>query len=49
MFSRLRRGVEEFARALRAIGEPIQSLIADQISMAMLSTLLFKIPAPTSI
>ena len=35
--------VEEFARALRAIGEPIHSRTADQISMAKLLTLLFEV------
>ena len=35
--------VEEFARALRAIGEPIHSRTADQISMARLLTLLFEV------
>ncbi|MBB3973041.1 2-polyprenylphenol 6-hydroxylase [Hansschlegelia beijingensis] len=35
--------VDEFARALRAIGEPIYSRTADQISMARLLTLLFEV------
>ena len=35
--------VEDFAQALRAIGEPIYSRTADQISMAKLLTLLFEI------
>ncbi|GAC1328520.1 MAG: 2-polyprenylphenol 6-hydroxylase [Beijerinckiaceae bacterium] len=35
--------VENFAQALRAIGEPIHSRTADQISMAKLLTLLFEI------
>ncbi|MGA0533249.1 2-polyprenylphenol 6-hydroxylase [Hansschlegelia sp. KR7-227] len=35
--------VDEFARALRAIGEPIHSRTADQISMAKLLTLLFEV------
>jgi ubiquinone biosynthesis protein len=37
--------VEDFAQALRAIGEPIHSRTADQISMAKLLTLLFEITA----
>jgi ubiquinone biosynthesis protein len=37
--------VEDFAQAIRAIGEPIQSRTADQISMAKLLTLLFEITA----
>ena len=37
------QSVEEFARALRAIGEPIHSRTADQISMARLLTLLFEV------
>jgi len=37
--------VEDFAQALRAIGEPIHSRTADQISMAKLLTLLFDITA----
>jgi ubiquinone biosynthesis protein len=37
--------VEDFAQALRAIGEPIHSRPADQISMAKLLTLLFEITA----
>ena len=35
--------VEDFAQAIRAIGEPIHSRTADQISMAKLLTLLFEI------
>ena len=35
--------VETFAQAIRAIGEPIHSRTADQISMAKLFTLLFEI------
>ena len=35
--------VEDFAQALRAIGEPIHSRTADQISMAKVLTLLFEI------
>ena len=37
--------VEDFALALRAIGEPIHSRRADEISMAKLLTLLFEITA----
>ncbi|MGE3246380.1 MAG: 2-polyprenylphenol 6-hydroxylase [Beijerinckiaceae bacterium] len=37
--------VEDFAQAIRAIGEPIHSRTADQISMANLLTLLFEITA----
>jgi hypothetical protein len=37
--------VEDFAQALRAIGEPIHSRTADQISMAKLLTILFEITA----
>ncbi|HYC25102.1 MAG TPA: 2-polyprenylphenol 6-hydroxylase [Roseiarcus sp.] len=37
--------VEDFAQALRAIGEPIHSRTADQISMARLLTLLFEVTA----
>jgi ubiquinone biosynthesis protein len=37
--------VEDFAQAIRAIGEPIHSRTADQISMAKLLTLLFDITA----
>ncbi len=37
--------VEDFAQAIRAIGEPIRSRTADQISMAKLLTLLFEITA----
>ncbi len=35
--------VEDFAQAIRAIGEPIRTRTADQISMAKLLTLLFEI------
>ena len=35
--------VEDFAQAIRAIGEPIHSRTADQISMAKVLTLLFEI------
>jgi ubiquinone biosynthesis protein len=38
-------GVEEFAQAIRAVGEPIHSRTADQISMAKVLTLLFEITA----
>jgi ubiquinone biosynthesis protein len=37
--------VNDFAQAIRAIGEPIHSKTADQISMAKLLTLLFEITA----
>jgi ubiquinone biosynthesis protein len=37
--------VEDFAQALRAIGEPIHARPADQISMAKLLTLLFEVTA----
>ena len=37
--------VEDFAQAIRAIGEPIHSRTADQISMARLLTLLFDVTA----
>ncbi|HLH48663.1 MAG TPA: 2-polyprenylphenol 6-hydroxylase [Roseiarcus sp.] len=37
--------VEDFAQALRAIGEPIHSRTADQISMAKLLALLFEVTA----
>ncbi|MCC6949247.1 MAG: 2-polyprenylphenol 6-hydroxylase [Bradyrhizobiaceae bacterium] len=37
--------VEDFAQAIRAIGEPIHDRPADQISMAKLLTLLFEITA----
>ncbi len=37
--------VEDFAQAIRAVGEPIHSRTADQISMAKLLTLLFEITA----
>jgi ubiquinone biosynthesis protein len=37
--------VEDFAQAIRAIGEPIHNRTADQISMAKLLTLLFEITA----
>ena len=38
-----RHSVESFAQAIRAIGEPIHSRTADQISMAKLLTLLFEV------
>ncbi len=38
-----RHSVDDFAQAIRAIGEPIHSKTADQISMAKLLTLLFEI------
>ncbi len=37
--------VDDFAQAIRAIGEPIHSRTADQISMAKLLTLLFDVTA----
>jgi len=37
--------VEDFAQAMRAIGEPIHARPADQISMAKLLTLLFEVTA----
>ena len=37
--------IEDFAQAIRAIGEPIHSRTADQISMARLLTLLFEVTA----
>ncbi len=37
--------VEDFAQAVRAIGEPIHSRTAEQISMAKLLTLLFEVTA----
>ena len=37
--------VEDFAQAIRAIGEPIHSRTADQISMAKLLSLLFEVTA----
>jgi ubiquinone biosynthesis protein len=37
--------VEDFAQAIRAIGEPIHARTADQISMAKVLTLLFEITA----
>jgi ubiquinone biosynthesis protein len=37
--------VEDFAQAIRAVGEPIHSRRADEISMARLLTLLFEITA----
>ncbi len=37
--------VEDFAQAIRAIGEPIHARPADQISMARLLTLLFEVTA----
>ena len=39
----LRHSVEDFAQAIRAIGEPIHNRRADEISMARLLTLLFEI------
>ncbi|GGH06261.1 putative protein kinase UbiB [Alsobacter metallidurans] len=38
-----RHSVDDFAQAIRAIGEPIHDRTADQISMAKLLTLLFEI------
>jgi ubiquinone biosynthesis protein len=38
-----RHSVEDFAQALRAIGEPIHDRRADEISMARLLTLLFEV------
>ena len=38
-------GIDEFAQAIRAVGEPIHSRTADQISMAKVLTLLFEITA----
>jgi ubiquinone biosynthesis protein len=35
--------VEDFAQAIRAVGEPIHARTADQISMAKLLTLLFEV------
>ena len=40
-----RHSVEDFAQAIRAIGEPIHNRRADEISMARLLTLLFEITA----
>ena len=40
-----RHSIDDFAQAIRAIGEPIHSRTADQISMAKLLTLLFEITA----
>ena len=40
-----RHSIEDFAQALRAIGEPIHDRRADEISMAKLLTLLFEITA----
>ena len=40
-----RHRVEDFAQAIRAIGEPIHARRADEISMAKLLTLLFEITA----
>lgn len=40
-----RHSVEDFAQAIRAIGEPIHNRRADEISMAKLLTLLFEITA----
>jgi ubiquinone biosynthesis protein len=37
--------IDEFAQAIRAIGEPIHSRTADQISMAKLLSLLFEVTA----
>jgi ubiquinone biosynthesis protein len=37
--------VEDFAQAVRAIGEPIHARTADQLSMAKLLTLLFEVTA----
>jgi ubiquinone biosynthesis protein len=37
--------VEDFAQAIRAIGEPIRTRTSDQISMAKLLTLLFEVTA----
>jgi ubiquinone biosynthesis protein len=37
--------VEDFAQAIRAVGEPIHARTADQISMAKLLTLLFEVTA----
>src|SRR5208282_2136981 len=37
--------VEDFAQAIRAVGEPIHARTADQISMAKVLTLLFEITA----
>ncbi|MDE2361663.1 MAG: 2-polyprenylphenol 6-hydroxylase [Hyphomicrobiales bacterium] len=39
------QSVDEFAQAIRAVGEPIHSRTADQISMAKVLTLLFEITA----
>ncbi len=40
-----RHSVDEFAQAIRAIGEPIHSRTSDQISMAKLLSLLFEVTA----
>lgn len=40
-----KHSVADFAQAIRAVGEPIHSKTADQISMAKLLTLLFEITA----
>jgi len=40
-----RHAIEDFAQALRAIGEPIQDRSADEISMAKLLGLLFEVTA----
>jgi ubiquinone biosynthesis protein len=40
-----RHAVEDFAQAIRAIGEPIHDRRADEISMAKLLTLLFEVTA----
>ncbi len=42
---RARYRVEDFAQAIRAIGEPIHSRPSEQISMARLLTLLFEVTA----
>lgn len=41
----VQHSVADFAQAIRAVGEPIHSKTADQISMAKLLTLLFEITA----
>ena len=38
--------IEDFAQAIRAIGEPIHNRAADEISMAKLLTLLFEVTEP---
>ncbi len=40
---RQRHSIEEFAQAIRAIGEPIHNRAAEDISMAKLLTLLFEV------